>query len=98
MIRSSYGTCDESSRGDRMAHTADQARDTRDQAEQSERANAGDPRPFAHAPEIEASLDSDQQAARNRGAERKRLTIKIAVQRSRSACQRRWSAIKVEMK
>ncbi len=80
---------DQAACGERLPEASEQARDSGQQAEQGEGADAGNPRAFLHAAEVEAALDADQQAASDRGADRQRLRKETAVQRSRSACQRR---------
>jgi hypothetical protein len=81
-----------------MTHAPDETGNSGDQSNEGERPDAGDPGSFANEPEIEAALDPDQEAAGDRRTDRERLAIEIAVQRNRSACQRTWSAMKVEMK
>ncbi len=81
-----------------LALRPDQSRNSRDEPEQGEGADARDARPLFDVTEVEPALDPDQQPAGDGRADAERLTVPVAVQRSRSACQRRWSAMKVEMK
>jgi hypothetical protein len=82
----------------RLTLRADQSRNSREKPEQSESADARDAGTFFDVTKVEAALDSDQQPAGDGGADAERLSVPVAVQRSRSACQRKWSAMKVEMK
>ena len=88
----------ERTRRELFARTSKKPGNSGDQPEKSEGANPGDARAFLLPPQRETSLDADEQATGERGCERQRLPIGDRVQLSRSECQRKWSAMKVEMK
>jgi hypothetical protein len=81
-----------------LAQGASQAGQPGDEPDQREGPNPGYPRPGLEFAEIEAPFDADQQAASERGRDAERLPVPARVQLSRSECQRRWSAMNVEMK
>jgi hypothetical protein len=87
---------------ERLTETASQAGETRNKPDQRERADPGGARPRLQPAKVETALDPDQQPARERGRDAQGLPVPGRVQRAgslrRSACQRRWSAMKVEMK
>jgi hypothetical protein len=93
-----HGARNERTGGQWLAKPTSQAGKSRDEAHQGERPHAGDAGPGAQSAQVEAALDPDQQSAGERRRDRQPLPVPVAVQRSRSACQRRWSAMKLEMK
>ena len=72
---------DQASRSDLVADAPGQSGNARYDAEQRERPNPGDARAFLDTPKVEAALNSDQQPAGERGAERQRVRIPFLVQR-----------------
>lgn len=81
-----------------LPQVSDEPRDAACQPEQAERPNPGDARPGLQRAKVEAAFDTDQQSARERRGDAKCLPIPIGGQLNRSACQRRWSAMKLEIK
>jgi hypothetical protein len=81
-----------------MPARAEQAGDAAADPKDRERANARDPGAGLLVLELPAALDADQQSACKRRRDAQGLPIPAAVQLNLSACQRTWSAMKVEMK
>jgi hypothetical protein len=88
----------ESAAGERLAQSASQAGEPSDEPDKREGANPGYSRPGLELAEIEAALDPDQQSAGKSGCDAERLPIPGEIQLSRSLCQRKCSAMKVEIK
>ena len=89
---------DNRSGGERLPCAADEPGEARHQAKQGEGAHTGDARACTLVAQLETALNPDQQPAGQGGRDRQRLPVPGGVQLSRSECQRRWSAMNVEMK
>ena len=77
---------------------AEQSSETAGQAKQGESADAGDTGSGPLAALRPAAFDSDQQTGGDGGSYAQRLVRPVDHLVSLSACQRTWSAMKVEMK
>jgi hypothetical protein len=91
-------TDDDRAAGDRMPEAADEPGDSAAEAEHRESPDAGYASARLLLSQFPAAFDADQQAAGERRSDAQRLPVPAGVQRNRSACQARWSAMKVEMK
>jgi hypothetical protein len=81
-----------------MSEGSDQAGNSRSEPDQRECANARDPRAWFQPAKVEPAFDADQQSASERRGDAEGLPVPAADQESRSLCQRRCSAMNVEMK
>jgi hypothetical protein len=81
-----------------MAERTDQAGDSRSESDQRECANARDARSWFQPAKVEPAFDADQESASERRGDAEGLPVPAGDQESRSLCQRRWSAMNVEMK
>jgi hypothetical protein len=86
------------SSGKPKAEGSDQAGDPRRKPDQGERANARDSRSWFQPAKVEPAFDADEQSASERRGDAEGLPVPAADQESRSLCQRRCSAMNVEMK
>lgn len=69
---------------ERLAETADQTGNARQETEQSEGPNASNTRALGHVPKIEAPFESNQQPAGNGGADPQGICVPLTDQRSPS--------------
>jgi len=81
-----------------VALRTEQAGNAAADAKKRERADTGDAAAGLFLAQFPATLDSDQQPTGERRRDRQRLPVPDRVQRNRSACQARCSAMKVDMK
>lgn len=75
--------------GEGLAEMTGEPGQSRNKAQKRECAYARHARSRPQSSQVEAAFDSDEQAAGERSRDAQRLPIPVAVQRSRSACQRR---------
>ena len=92
------GAGDDGRSDDSKALGRDEPGDARRKRHQRKGPDAGNARSGLKCAQVEPAFDSDQQAAGERGAERQGQMIPGLVQIRRSACQRKWPAMKVETK
>ena len=84
--------------GKPMTEGSDQPANPAREPDQRECANARDPRAWFQPAKVEPAFDADEQSASERRRDAEGLPVPAADQESRSLCQRRWSAMNVEMK